>query len=451
MSRTYLFLAVLISAFITPFMGSSINVAIPSMAETLGAHPMELGWVVTAFLLGGASALLPFGRLADIYGRKRLFLLGTGSVFFLTLACGMAESVEFLLVVRFLQGVAISMIFSTGMAMLISASPPEHRGQVIGYSVTATYTGLSLGPFLGGFITQYLGWRMLFFLTAAVLIVAWLSARRIEGEWYGAKGGHLDLLGSGLSFLGILALLFGLSSYGGREDAPFAMGAGVILLLAFLWRQSRAKEPLLSLSLFENVTFSMSNMAALLHYGATFATGFLLSLYLQVLRGQDAVTAGSILLVQPVMMALLSPWAGRLSDRMAPRIVASFGMGLTAMGLFLLSRLGEATPLFGVIANLMMIGVGFAFFSSPNSNAIMGATPPRQYGIASSIMSLMRMFGQAVSMALVTMLMTCYIVGAPDRSAAVAEALPRIFRLLSGICFLGLICSMLRGSSGKHV
>ncbi len=302
--------SVCVSSFITPFMASSINVAVPAMAQEFQTEASQLSWVVTAFLLGSSCMLIPFGRLADILGRKRLFLIGLVCIFFTPLGGGMAPGKDSLIFLRFLQGMSIAIIFSTSVAMLVAAYPQSRRGRVMGFSTSAVYLGLTLGPFLGGVIVQYLGWRMIFFLTAAILLFSWKIAQGIEGEWYGSRGAAMDYGGSAMYTLGVLSFLSGLSFFGAQWYAPWLLGLGTVLLLMFLLRQKQSASPLLNVSLFRNVIFAMSNLAAFLHYSATFSISFLLSLYLQLVRGLDEMTAGSILLLQPVMMALLSPAAG---------------------------------------------------------------------------------------------------------------------------------------------
>ncbi|MBR6268129.1 MAG: MFS transporter, partial [Selenomonadaceae bacterium] len=332
------------------------------------------------------------------------------------------------------------MIFVTGMAMLVSANDSKERGRVIGFSIAATYSGLSLGPFLGGLITHYASWRLIFFISTAVLALSWWLCSKIEGEWHGNKKGGLDYRGSILYFISSLSIMYGLSVFVSEPLAPALIGAGIGAGSLFLLENRRSKAPLLDFSLFRNVIFAMSNAAAFLHYSATFAISFLMSLYLQVIRGFDEVTAGTILLLQPIMMASLSPTAGKLSDKFEPRLVASMGMGMTALGLFALSRCDIDTDLRIVGAILLFIGTGFAFFSAPNSSAIMGSVPPKEFGIASSIMSMMRIFGQSMSMVLVTLLISAYVLPAYETGyvESLAAGIQKIFTLFSLICAIGV-------------
>ena len=443
----WIFLAVLITSFIGPFMGSSINIAIPSMAKEFQLPVEQLSWVVTAYLLGSASALLPFGKLADIIGRKRLYRIGIVAIIITTIGSGLAPSMDILVLFRLLQGVSLAMIFSTGMAILVSSHKPEERGKVIGYSSAAVYIGLSLGPVIGGMITQYFGWRLIFFLTAAGLVLSFAAVSKVSDEWYGDRQEKLDYVGSFLYCAASSMVLYGLSAYAEHPMVKYIFFGGVVLFGIFLLEQSRVSNPLLEMGLFHNTIFTMSNLAAMIHYSSTFALGFLLSLYLQLIRGFDASTAGLFLLLQPSMMALFSPKAGALSDRLQPRFVATSGMAMTAIGLAAFSFLTAVSPIWQIAVNLLFIGIGFAFFSSPNSNAIMGAVEPRQYGVAASVLSVMRLGGQAISMAIVTVLLSVYTVDAmsPEYLSSLLAAFHKTFEVLAVSCVLGVAASLARG------
>ena len=446
-SQQKIFIAVLITSFMGPFMGSAINIAIPNMAGEFLVPAQELSWVVTAYLLGSVALIVPFGRLADIIGRRRLYVRGTAMVALTTFAGGLMPDAPSLVVCRFLQGLALATIFSTGMAMLVASHRPEERGRVIGYSAAATYIGLSMGPVLGGLITQYLGWRLIFFMAAFVQFMSAILASRVQDEWYGSRVGGMDWTGCLLYIAGSAMALLGLSAYASHPAARWMLLAGLVLLAVFVLEQQKVKVPLVDVALFHNTLFAMSNLAALLNYSATFAISFLLSLYLQLIRGLDASLAGGFILLQPLVMALLSPKAGMLSDRHEPRIIASFGMTVTTLGIFGFSFLQTDTPFWLVGLNFAFVGVGFAFFSSPNSNAIMGAVAPRFYGVASSVLSLMRLSGQAVSMAVVTFLLTVYArpVVSPEYLSSLLTGIQHIFLILSFSCAAGAAVSLLRG------
>lgn len=404
-------LVVIGTAFLVPFIGSAINLALPLLGEEFNSSVLLLGWVVTGYLLASAALLLPFGRLADIIGRRKVFL--TGLVFFtlFSLLCSLATSMEMLIALRLFQGIASAMVFSTSTAILTSVYPPQRMGKALGMTVASTYTGLSVGPVLGGWMNHNLGWRSIFYLVVVIsLAVTIYAAGWLKGEWRGAQGERYDLTGTFLYVLGLAALLYGVSSLSTSAWAGYSAALGAACLGFFVYFELRQEHPLIQMRLFvSNLPFAFSNLAAMLNYSATFGLGFLLSIYLQVVVGYSSQIAGMILLSQPLMMALLSPLAGGLSDRIEPRKVATTGMALSTLGIFVFIFLSRETSLYVLIPTLAVIGLGFALFSSPNTNRVMSSVQPRLYGIASSTLGTMRMVGQAVSMAIVTLIMAAFL------------------------------------------
>ena len=198
-------IAVMMTSFIGPFMGSSVNIAVPAMAEDFNMMPDELTWAVTAFLIGSAATLLPFGRLADIKGRRRIYLQGLACICATTLVCAVVQNFLAFIFVRFLQGLSMSMIFGTSMALLVSCCGAENRGKTIGLSAACVYSGVSLGPFIGGFITDYLGWRMIFWLTGIALLINFFLIFKVKTDWYGAKDKKFDYIGN-IIYLVIIVL-----------------------------------------------------------------------------------------------------------------------------------------------------------------------------------------------------------------------------------------------------
>jgi MFS family permease len=301
---------------------------------------------------------------------------------------------------------------------------------------------------LGGLLTDQLGWRSIFFVTGgvgAVLTAAAVVALRGERA---ADDGRFDLAGAALYAAGTVLLLLGLSTAGTLKAGVYLVGIGAAGLAAFVVAQGRAADPLLRLSLFADAAFAFSNLAALLHYAATFAVGFLLSLYLQSVRGLDVRAAGLVLLAQPVLMALLSPLAGRLSDRVEPRLVASAGMLLTCASLALFALLEPTTPIALVLGGLALLGIGFGLFSSPNSNAVMSAVDPPDLGVASATLGTMRCLGQAGSLALVGLLLALFVGRASMAAASTPQLLGGIrvcFAVMAVLCAVGVPASLARG------
>jgi len=442
---------VMLTSFLTTFIGSSVTVALPSIGREFASSPLILSWMVNSYLLASAAFLLPMGRIADIAGRKKVFLLGSILFACFTLLCGLSWSNESIIVCRFFQGVAASMIYATAMALLTSVIPSFRRGRAMGLAVTATYIGLSVGPVLGGIMCQYISWRSIFYFTGlGGLIVILLALIRLKGEWAEARGESFDFAGSIFYMSGLVALFYGISMISKVPVAKYLIAASVVLIACFIFLQLKVRYPLLQIRIFShNAAFAYSNLAAMINYSATFAIGFILSLYLQVVRGYGPQATGFIILAQPVVMASFSSLAGTLSDRIEPRIVASWGMSLNALGLLIFVFLSATTPVWMIVLNLFIIGLGFALFSSPNTNAIMSSVEKRYYGIASSTVATMRMIGMATSMALVTVALSLFV-GENGLSSAHSTELLKSFKLaflVCGVlCFFGVFASLARGN-----
>ena len=313
--------ATTLTSFLTPFMDSGANVALPEISRQFGMDAVVLSWVRMGYLLAAAIFLVPFGKLADIHGRKRVYAYGTVIFTLAALTTGLSTSTTMFLGARVLQGLGSAMIFGTGVAILTSAYPPSDRGRVLGINVAAVYLAASLGPSIGGVLTAHFGWRSIFAVSVALGTVAlWFISTRLRGEWAEARDERFDLPGSLIYAVSLVALMLGISRLPGVTAAGLA-AAGVVGLGVFAGWEMRARVPVLDIRLLgSNRTFAFSNLAALINYAATAAIAFLLSLYLRYIKGLDAQTAGLVLIAQPVIQAIFSPLAGRLSDRIEPRI-----------------------------------------------------------------------------------------------------------------------------------
>lgn len=443
------------TSFITPFLASSVNVALPTINSDFHiADQALLGWIVTGFLLSAAIFVVPFGRIADMRGRKRMFVTGLLVIVVSSFLCSISVSELMLIASRAVEGLGSAMIFGTGIAILTSAFPARERGRVLGINVAIVYLGSSSGPFLGGIITEHAGWR---FIYAGVMIYALLAAllaqRMIREEWHCQETGGFDIVGTLLYAGTLFSLIYGLSLI---PDAAggYLLVLAALLLAVFLRWELAAPNPVVKVGVFRhNTVFLFSNLAALINYSATFAVAYLLSLYLQYLKGFDPQTAGLILVAQPIVQAVFSPLAGRLSDRMEPRIVATAGMGLCAMGLAIFAFLTPQTSLAAILASLMLLGLGFALFSSPNTNAIMSAVDPCNYGLASGMVSTMRLIGQMMSLG-VAMLTFSVIMGhveiSPGQLDALMISIKVAFGIFAGLCLMGMIFSLARGNLQRN-
>jgi len=444
-----LLLATTLSSFLTPFMGSAVNVALPVMARDLSMTALTLSWVASSFILAAAIMLVPLGRLADIYGRKKMFFYGSIIFSAASFLCIWSPTSFFLIFCRIIQGIGGAMIFSTGTAMLIAAYPPEKRGKILGINIAAVYIGLTVGPFIGGLLTENLGWRYIFLFTAITgSLVCLLVTLLIEKEWLGSEDEGFDIAGAVLYALALFAIMYGFSLLPAPK-AALLIGLGVFGLVCFVRQQLKKPVPLLDIRLFlNNKVFAFSNLAALINYCATFAVTFLLSLYLQHIKMMTPSQTGIILLAEPLMQALFSPIAGRLSDRFEPQIIASLGMALNVIGLIPLIFINSDTTISYIVLSLIILGIGFALFSSPNVNAIMSSVHYKFYGVASATLSTMRLTGQMFSMG-ITMLVFAIIFGDYAISQANRQLLLKsthiIYIILAVICSAGIFASLARG------
>ncbi|MFV0518017.1 MAG: MFS transporter [Aminipila sp.] len=438
-----------ITSFITTFTGSALNLSIPDIGIEFNTSASLVGWIVTAYMLASAAFSVPFGRIADITSRKRILVLGILIFSLCSLAATFAWDIRIILGLRAIQGFGAAMIFSTNIAILISAFPEERKGQVIGYSTASTYVGLSAGPVIGGFCNHYFGWRSIFILTFLVSILVFsIAVTKLPKDDREIKQINKDIKGNILYVSMLVCLLYGLSDFATSLFAKIMIPLGIILSVVFVCHELKAVNPIIELRLFtNNLSYTFSNIAALLNYGATFAIGYLLSIYLQVVMGYSSQTAGIILVAQPVMMALLSPYTGRLSDKFSSFKLASFGMALCGVCLLYFAFLSDSFPLWSIIIALIVAGLGVAFFASPNTNVVMSCVEKSDYGVASSILATMRTIGHTSSMAIVSAVVGLYM-----GTTALAEAEPEIliktmhmsFIIFTVICFIGTFISLKR-------
>lgn len=401
---------IMLSSVATAMMLSTVNVALPSIAGALHIDAVTLSWIPMAYLLASAACVLSLARLADMFGRRRIFLWGTVGVVLASAIAASASSVAMLLGARALQGMSAAALFATQIAIISSVYPPARRGAAIGATISAVYIGLSLGPLLGGRVVEMFSWRAAFLPHLPLtFVVLYLCLRHMRFEWRDEERGVFDGVGALLYAVGIMLLMVGLSALPSVHGlAMLALGAALLWL--FFRHERGHAHPIFDVELFyTNRVFTLSCLASLVMYTTTFANVMLVSLYLQYLKDVPPSRAGIIMMTQPLVMAVFSPMAGRLSDRIEPRVIASLGMALTGVGLLGFALLDAGSALHSTVICLAICGFGFSLFSSPNVNAIMGAVPPKDYSRASGAMSVMRVVGQLTSMGLVAVVMAFWL------------------------------------------
>ncbi len=447
--RRITLIMVLINAFTTPLMLSAVNVALPHIAKSLTLDAVVLSWVPMAYLMASAMFLFLFGRLADVYGCKRIFLIGTFCVLISSLLAAFSTNAVEMISARFFQGVSAAMLYATQIAIVTSIYPPKKRGRVVGLTVSMIYLGLSFGPLLGGILIDQFGWRSSFVLHIPLaILVLLIGVLKVPGEWLAEGETKIDLFGALIYAAAIALFCVGVTRLPDSE-AYLLIGLSVLTLLLFIKLQYSLETPLLNVKLFfSNKAFSFSCAASLIMYTSTFANVVLISLYLQYLKGYSATATGTIMMIQPLTMALFSPLAGKLSDRIEPRIISSIGMCITLCGLLILSILNSDSSLLQIIFALLLTGLGFSFFSSPNVNAIMSSVEKRFYGSATAVMASMRIVGQLSSMVLVAMIFSIVIGNVeitPDYYPELQQSIRLTFLIACGLCVPGIVFSLARG------
>ena len=439
---------VMVTSFINPFMGAAINIALPHIAKDLEMGTLGMSWVGMSFLLSSAVFLVPMGKIADIKGRKRIFLYGNIIVTLASAICALASTPTILLTGRVVQGIGSSMMFGTGMAMITSAFPPQKRGKAIGLVVSAVYLGLSAAPVLGGLLTQYWGWRSLFYITIPIgALVVILTATLLKNDWADARQDPFDWRGSLVYILSMSVLMIGFT----KLPNPLAILAsifGLAGIIGFVKLEMKTASPVINIQLFRhNRIFAFSNLAALINYAATFAISFLLSLYLQYIKGLSPRDTGLLLITQPIVMTIFATISGRLSDRYNPNLLSSMGMSIIVVGLMLLVAVDAETSGGYIMAVLVVLGMGFGLFSSPNTNAIMSSVQKQELGIASATVSTMRLTGQMFSMGLATMILQIYL-GSTKSIIEQPDNFIRSFRtafiLFALLCMAGVFAALAR-------
>ena len=442
-------LVCVITSFITTFMGSALNLSIPSLEEEFKVGAQTVGWVVTIYMLTCSALAVPFGRLADRVERRSVLRTGILIFSISSLTAVLSKKMWMLLAFRLMQAIGASMIFSTNIAILVGAFDEEHRGRVLGYSTCATYAGLSAGPVLGGVLNQNFGWRAIFIATAIVSAAAFYGAffklpkgEKKSGILSLSSKAHLDYAGNILFVVSIVLTMYGLSSLNSLAGAPLILCLGILFFIFFIRTEMKTENPVIDVNLFrKNLPFTLSNLAAMVNYGSNFALSYLMSIYLQVVKGMTSQWAGVILITNTVIMTVLSPFVGRISDRHSPFKMSAAGMALCAAALGLLSFLSEDLSLAKIIMILALSGVGFSFFSTPNTNAVMSCVEREDYGVSASILSTMRSIGHTAGMSVVSAVVGIYI-GSGSLKGAGTEVLMKTFHIsffiFTLLCILGI-------------
>jgi EmrB/QacA subfamily drug resistance transporter len=399
-------------------------------------------------MIPSAVLQIPFGKAGDRFGRKKILWMGVALFSLASLGCVFAKNGDLLLTLRFIQGVASAMLSGVSVAMVTNIFSREERGKAIGIQTATVYLALAAGPVFGGMLTYYFGWRSIFFVTACLGVLSGIGISLfIKGDWKEEKEAKFDWIGMMIYTVAIVGILWGFSQLPDKKGF-ILIAIGVLAMFLFVYYEKKQSLPMFDMNMFlSNRVFRMSLFAALINYAATFAVTFLLSLYLQYVKDFDPQKAGWILLAQPVTMMLLSPVAGRLSDKTDAGKIATLGMAIIAVCLAVLLFVTPETSLYLIIIVLLIMGAGFALFSSPNMNVIMSSVEKKYIGTASATAGTMRLIGQAISMG-ITMMMISVFVGKTQITIDIYPLLMKCLRytfvIFMVLCCFGVYFSMVR-------
>ena len=421
--------------FFAVFAVNAVNIVIPSIATEFHMSNIVQNWITIIFFLVMAMLSIPAGQISGKYGLKKVTIIASALFIIISIANVLVATSDQFLVCRLVLGLVLAFINVTSMAMVVSAFDPQERGKALGMNITGVYVGLSLSPFLGGFLNFQFGWRAVVLFAVPFLLAIIVLLLKIDDEWITFEGIPIDLKGSVLYCVGIALFIYGFTILNEPLGVILTV-LGAIVLLIFGAVELKVDHPVFDVRFFKNHKFLSANMASLCAYLATFAVTTILNYHLQYIKGFDSQTAGTILLVAPVCQVILAPIAGRLADRYIPQILAAIGMALGTISLILFSFLDKGTSLEFLIGSMVIYGVAFGLFSPPNTSVIMGSVPPKDTSVASASVATMRTVGQAMSMGLLTLVFAFVMGDVP--------IIPEHYPLLTSSCQITcLICVVL--------
>jgi EmrB/QacA subfamily drug resistance transporter len=447
--------AVGVGAYMSALGGSIVNSILPVVTRAFDSDVAQIEWVITAYLLVQGGLLLSFGRLGDLRGHKFIYIWGFVAFLASSALCGLAPSLGFLVGSRALQAVGAAMLIANSPAILTHTFPPAQRGRVLGMQGTMVYLGLASGPPIGGWLADAFGWRATFYANLPVgLLALALSLRFIPPDAPSGRRERFDLAGAAAYVLGLSALLLGLSQgHALGWSSPLVVGcmvAGLIVLGAFAAIELRVPSPMLDLGLFRRRAFSAPILSAVLNYLGTSSTFFLVPFYLIQGRSLSPSQAGLLLTAQPIVMATTATVSGAVSDRIGSRLPATAGMAVLGLGLFLLSRLSEATPLGYVAGALAVVGLGIGLFTSPNNSAIMGAVSAQRRGVASGVLATARTLGNVLGVGMAGAIFSTVVgSGGMAGPAAVVSGVSLGLLVASVLAFVGALASATRPAPAR--
>ena len=462
--------AIALGLFVSVADHGSVAVALPSIANEFRTDLPTVQWVMIAYALTISSLLLPMGRLSDIVGRKRMYVVGFSIFLVSALLCMVADNVVTLIASRVLMGLGASMTQATATAILLSAFDESERGKALGLQISAVGSGAVGGPAIGGFVVDVFGWRGVFLLTVTLALVAIvvaqvvLNRRRTDGA---VSGGRFDLVGAVTSTTILIVFLLAMSNGAemGWRSPPIVVGfVGVIALAAFfIFWELRNRSPMLDVSLFRHRVFALGVAASMISFMSISSVRFLMPFYLQAVLGYSPGRVGLVLVPAAFGMIIMGPLGGRLSDRYGWTAFNVGGLLFTAAGLFILSRATETSPVWLVILGTVTQSIGTGTFNAPNNSSILSVVERSKYGVMSGFLNLVRNTANITGIAVATTIVVTVMgsQGFEPSLAAVSESgaegvlgaftsgMKTAYLTMSGLVFVGALLSVLKGGRGK--
>ncbi len=432
-SETYVILVSFITSFFGVFLSAGIVLGVPSIAGDFGMNNILQNWITTIALLVMAVFTLPAGQISGKYGVKKSLIIGLAIFIIASLGACLSFSTETFLFFRVLQGIGIAFTNVSSMAMVVQAVNPQNRGKALGFTITGVYLAGSLSPVFCGALVFNFGWRSIFYFVIPFLVLCLiLMILKIPGEWKTYEKDKIDSVGYILYGIGILLFIYGFTNLM-KEFGMICVIIGFGLLILFGYYELKIDNPAFNMNLFKNMKFTSSNIAALCSYLAIAAITTILNYHFQYVRGWNAQMSGLILIVTPIIMAIMAPNAGKLSDKIHPQKLAAIGMSIATVTLVILIFLDANTPLYLIILAMVLQGIGMGLFTTPNTNAIMSSVPPNETPNASAAQSAMRTIGQTMSLGLLTLIFA-WVMGSLKLSSQYSGMIVQSSQLICLIC-----------------
>ena len=448
-SESYVVFVSFITSFFAVFLSAGIVLGVPSIANEFGMNNVVQNWIPTIALLVVAVFTLPAGQISGKYGVKKSLIIGVLIFIFASVGACLSFTTEVFLFFRVIQGIGMAFLNVSAMAMVVQAINPQNRGKALGFTVTGIYLAGSLSPVLCGFLVYNFGWRAMFYFVIPFLVLCLiLMILKIPGEWKTYENDKIDSVGYLIYGIGILLFIYGFTNLMNTVGWVCVI-IGLGLLVIFGYYELNVESPAFNMRLFKNMKFTSSNIAALCSYLAIAAITTILNYHFQYVRNWDAQLTGLMLIITPIIMAIIAPNSGKLSDKIHPQKLAAFGMSIATVTLLILLFLDANTPIYLIVVAMILQGIGMGLFTSPNTNAIMSSVPPKETPNASAAQSAMRTIGQTMSLGLLT-LVFAWIMGSLKLSTEHADLIVQCSQILCLICTIVCIVAIFASLVGIH-